>query len=50
MSALDLDDGKIDNIVTEGLLPNIAQSGRFSQTSKHSLQSLRESKKNLLGG
>ena len=38
MSALEIDDGKIDNIVTEGMLPNI-KSGRFSQTSKISLHS-----------
>jgi hypothetical protein len=47
MSAMEADDDKIDNIVTEGLLlPNI-KSDKLSQTSKISLPSKRASGKNL---
>ena len=48
MSAMEADDDKIDNIVTEGLLPNI-KSDKLSQTSKISLPSKRASGKNLFG-
>ena len=46
LTSTEADDDKIDNIVTEGLLPNI-KSDKLSQTSKISLPSKRASGKNL---
>lgn len=46
MSVRNADDSKAENLVTEGLLPNI-KSSRFSQTSKVGLHSHRASEKLL---